>query len=113
MADRQVTHSGKDRDGDITALCNPSTTWSPRRKSDAIADIENRIHTYFVRWPDGVRTEVHVVNGPTGKYLRTDKDNTSRNNLDDLATAAARSVQGSLRLDLRLFGEPGRCKKPD
>ncbi len=35
-------------------------------------------------WPGGVRTEIRVVNGPTGKYLRTDRDNTSRNNLDDL-----------------------------
>ena len=84
MADRQVTRSRKDRDGDITALCNPSTAWSPRRKSDAIADIESRTHTYFVRWSDGIRTEIRVVNGPRSKYLRTDKDNTSRNNLDDL-----------------------------
>ena len=51
---------------------------------DAIADIESRRHTYFVRWRDGARTEIHIVNGPTGKYLRTDKDNTTRNNLDDL-----------------------------
>lgn len=30
------------------------------------------------------RTPIRVVNGPTGKYLRTDKDSTSKNNLDDL-----------------------------
>ena len=84
MAERQVTQTGKDADGDITALCNPSTTWSPRRKNDAIADIENHIHNYYVLWPDGIRTEIRVVNGPTGKYLRTDKDDTTRNNLDDL-----------------------------
>ena len=84
MADRQVTHTGKDREGDITKLCTPGTLWSPRQKRDAINDIETRLHTYFVRWTDGVRTEIRVVNGSTGKYLRTDHDNTTRNNLDDL-----------------------------
>ena len=84
MADRRVSHTGKDRDGDITSLCNPGEFWSPRRKADAIQDIENKIHTYYVQWPEGKRTDIHVVNGPTGKYLRTDRDNTSRNNLDDL-----------------------------
>ena len=84
MADRQVIHTSKDRDGDITALCNPGMTWSPRRKREAIDDIESGRHTYFVHWPDGPRTEIRVVNGPTGKYLRTDRDNTTRNNLDDL-----------------------------
>lgn len=84
MSDRDVTQTRKDRDGDITALCNPGQSWSPRLKSGAISDIENRIHRYFVPWPDGKRTEIQVVNGPTGKYLRTDRDSTTRNNLDDL-----------------------------
>lgn len=84
MADRQVTQSRKDSDGDITALCNPDSYWSPRLKRDAINDIESRLHTYFVLWPGSQRTEIHVVDGPTGKYLRTDRDSTSRNNLDDL-----------------------------
>jgi hypothetical protein len=53
-------------------------------KADAIQDIESGVHGYYVPWPDGVRTEIRVVNGPNGKYLRTDKDNTTRNNLDDL-----------------------------
>lgn len=84
MADRQVTATRKDSDGDILALCNAGESWSPRAKADAIRDIENGVHTYFVRWQDGPRTEIRVVNGPTGKYLRTDRDNTTRNNLDDL-----------------------------
>lgn len=84
MADRAVNRTGKDRDGDITKLCNPGEYWSPRMKQDAIRDIEGRQHRYYVPWPDGVRTEIRVVDGPTGKYLRTDKDSTSRNNLDDL-----------------------------
>jgi hypothetical protein len=84
MADRAVTQTRKDSSGDITALCNPGQSWSPRAKRDAIDDIERRIHTYYVPWSDGMRTEIRVVNGPTGKYLRTDRDNTPRNNLDDL-----------------------------
>ena len=84
MADRVVTRTGKNQEGDITALCNPGANWSPRLKWDAIADIENGIHSYYVPWSDGRRTEIRVVTGPNGKYLRTDRDNTSRNNLDDL-----------------------------
>lgn len=83
MADREVRQTGKDKDGDITALCNSTENWSPRKKDDAISDIENKLHTYHVPWKSG-RTEIHVVNGPNGKYLRTDRDSTTKNNLDDL-----------------------------
>lgn len=83
MTDRAVRKTAKDEEGDILALCNDGSIWSPRQKADAIRDIESGTHTYYVPWKSG-RTEIHVVNGPTGKYLRTDKDNTERNNLDDL-----------------------------
>jgi len=83
MADRRVTQSRKDSDGDITALCNPGSTWSPRGKAGAIHDIDTETHTYFVDRA-GYRTDVDVVNGPTGKYLRTTPDPTSDNNLDNL-----------------------------
>ena len=83
MADRAVRKTRKDEDGDILALCNPGDYWSPRQKADAIQDIESGLHTYYVPWQSG-RTPIRVVNGPNGKYLRTDRDNTSRNNLDDL-----------------------------
>jgi len=83
MSDREVRATGKDRDGDITKLCNSGEYWSPRSKRDAIQDIELGLHTYYVRWTTG-RTEIRVVNGAGGKYLRTDRDNTTRNNLDDL-----------------------------
>jgi len=87
MADRPVTQSQKDSDGDITALCTPEEYWSPRLKLDAIQDIESGDHTYYVPWNSG-RTEIRVVRDPKvqdGKYLRTDRDDTDRNNLDDLA----------------------------
>lgn len=83
-ADRQVTRSAEDRDGDITALCAPGAFWSPRKKWDAISDIENGTHTYFVHQPGTTRTTVRVVNGANGKYLRTDPDPSSKNNLDNL-----------------------------
>ncbi|MGH7752739.1 MAG: DUF3892 domain-containing protein [Gemmatimonadales bacterium] len=83
MADRRVTQTRKDKDRDITALCNPSEAWSPHAKHDAIRDIEQRAHTYYVDRADQ-RTDVHVVNGPTGKYLRTTADPSSANNLDNL-----------------------------
>jgi hypothetical protein len=82
--DRQVTKSRKDRHGDILVLCNPGTEWSPRLKQDVIRDTETGLHTYFVRWADGQRTEIRVARGLAGKYLRTSKDDTTRNNLLDL-----------------------------
>ncbi len=71
MANRKVTHTTKDEDGNITALHNPEEDWSPRDKVDAIRDIEEKIHTYYVHWPGGGRADIRVVDGPTGKHLRT------------------------------------------
>ena len=84
MATRTVTATRKDRNGDITALGNFGELWSPRLAPDAIDDIVEKRHAYWVNWPDGLRTEVRVVRGSTGPYLRTDRDDTTHNNLDDL-----------------------------
>lgn len=80
MADRTVTQTGKDGDGDIIALCNPAESWSPRSKQAVIQDIENGTHTYRVSGG----TAIKVIDGQTGKYLRTYRDSSSGNNLDDL-----------------------------
>ncbi len=82
--ERAVTGSKKNNDGDILALCQPGAHWSPRSKANAISDIESGAIVYYVPWMGSPKTIIRVVNGPTGKYLRTDRDNTSRNNLDDL-----------------------------
>lgn len=82
--ERAVYQTGKDRDGDITSLCNPGQYWSPRMKADAIRDIESGQYAYYVPMQSGAKTPIRIVNGPTGKYLRTDWDSTERNNLDDL-----------------------------
>lgn len=84
MARRAVTQTGKDSQGDITKLCNPGEAWSPVLKADAIEQIDNKEHEYYVPWSDGIETDIRVVEGENGKYLRTDKDDTTRNNLDDL-----------------------------
>lgn len=84
MARRAVTRTGKDKDGDIISLCNPQESWAPRSKQDAISDIESGTHSYYVPQDNGHRTEVEVVEGPRGKYLRTKRDGMSSNNLDNL-----------------------------
>ena len=83
MADRQVTASGKDKDGDITKLCKAGETWSPRPKADAIRDIENGLHTSVVPQPGTTRAPVTVVDRPTGSYRRTTGTNSWKDNPDD------------------------------
>lgn len=84
MAKRRITHTRKDREGDILDLCRPGEGWSPCFKAQAIDDIESGAHQYYVRagFEEG---DTYVVPGPSGKYLRTDPDKTRSNNLDDLA----------------------------
>jgi hypothetical protein len=81
IADRRVSGTGKDRDDDITKLCG---SWGSAGKTEAIQHIETRTHRYYVQQPGTSRVDVHMVDGPTGKYLRTDADPASKNNLDNL-----------------------------
>lgn len=82
--DRRVRESGKDEDGDITALCNSGELWSPRQKSDAISDIEVGSYRYYVQDTQGNKADVKVANRAGGKYLYTVPDKSSANNLDNL-----------------------------
>ena len=81
MSDRRVKRTGKDRDGDITRLCGD---WGSATKAQVILDIEGRRHTYYVQDHMSRRADVQVVNGPTGKYLRTDPNSSCTDNLDNL-----------------------------
>lgn len=81
MADLRVTRTGKDRYGDITALCGG---WGRADKAEAIRHIESGLHKYYVEDVHYRRANVHVVNGPTGKYLRTDPNSSCSDNLDNL-----------------------------
>jgi hypothetical protein len=84
MVNRRVTHSGKDRDGDIIRIGHPGEPWSPRQRADAIRDIEGGAYRYYVD-AAGYATDVTVVKRADGtKFLRTVADTTSKNNLDNL-----------------------------
>ncbi len=84
MSAREVTQTMKSKKGDISALCNSNTLWNPKLKSMAILEIEDNIHRYFVKIEDD-EVDIHVVTDRLkGKYLRTDPDKTTSNNLDDL-----------------------------
>ena len=101
MATRYVNKTRKNSDSDITALCNSSASWSPRYKSSAISDIENKIHQYKVSWGNGKVTDIHVVPSSNGKYLRTDRQldvNKTRKNSDgDITTLCNSSASWSPR----------------
>jgi hypothetical protein len=86
VADRRVRQTGKDGNGDITALCNPGKLWSPRSRIQAVNDIRTGRHSYFVD-EAGYRTDVHVT--PDG-HLRADPDPASANNLDNLPDCSTR-----------------------
>lgn len=83
MAERRVKKSKKDQTGNIAALCNTGEVWSPRQKADAISDIETGTHSYYVE-EAGYKSAVKVFERNRVKYLRTDADATSKNNLDNL-----------------------------
>ena len=83
MVERAVRQSRKDSNGNIVGLGDTGAAWSVRSSVNVIADIDSRLYRYYVPWLSG-RTEITVVNGPTGRYLRTDRDRTLKNNLDDL-----------------------------
>lgn len=81
MSERRVTGTGKDNSGDITSLCGP---WGNQTKAEAIVDIEVGTHRYFTLAANETEADVIVVNGARGKYLRTDPDKTTADNLGDL-----------------------------
>lgn len=81
MADRKVTGTGKDGDGDITSMCG---AWGEISRATAINEIDRGLHRYYVAGKGGTQVDVNVVNGPTGKYLRTDPDGSVVDNLDEL-----------------------------
>ena len=84
VADRLVTHSGKNQDGDITSLGNPAEPWSPRSKADIIRDIEDGVHAYYTGTQERKRANVVVVAGTLDKYLFTDQDGAAVRHLSSL-----------------------------
>ena len=84
MSERRVKKNKKRFWWRYYALCNPEECWSPRKKTDAINDIETRIHTYYVQDFDGQRSDIHVVDVQTGEFLRTDPNGEASDNLNNL-----------------------------
>jgi hypothetical protein len=85
MIERKVTNTRKGEKGKIIALCNPVEWWSPRSAIEVINDIEESYYTYYVL-VDGQKVLIKVMNGSVEKYLRTDPNKTTKNNLEDLPT---------------------------
>jgi len=74
---REVTATGKDEKGVVASLHGE---WGTVSKDEAISDIEAGRASYAVA---GGQNLV-VVDGPTGKYLRSHADGVNADNLDEL-----------------------------
>jgi len=83
MIERKVTNTRKDEKGRVIAICNPVEWWSPRSLAEVINDIEESFYKYYVII-EGHKILIKVANGAAEKYLRTDTDKTTKNNLEDL-----------------------------
>lgn len=83
MADVQVKCASRSSHNheSITHLGNPGVwKWT---KQEVIDSIETRTNTFYTM-VNGKRAEVGVVDGSTGKYLRTHADGSYNNNLLEL-----------------------------
>jgi pimeloyl-ACP methyl ester carboxylesterase len=78
--ERLITGVTKNEDDEIIAVCNPGEPWSPLSTAEVVRDILSGAHVYFTE-VDGIRANVHVVEG---RYLRSNPDGTTINNLDEL-----------------------------
>ncbi|MFC2103569.1 DUF3892 domain-containing protein [Bacteroidota bacterium] len=78
MADRQVTSILKTSGGDILALCNQDENWARRSKKDAIYDIENGIHRYYIKIKNR-EIAVWIDTLLNGKYLVASEDGSDDN----------------------------------
>jgi hypothetical protein len=83
MSTRNVQAIRKDNGGDISFLYNFNESWSPRHKNDVVLDIDSNVHSYYV-FIAGKKVDIHVIDSPWGKYLRTDPAKTGENKMDDL-----------------------------
>lgn len=77
---RQVKRTVKDSNGDVTKLCG---VWGSVDKDVAVRRIDADPEAYFVE-EESPRVYVRVVEVNSDKYLRTEADSTSKNNLENL-----------------------------
>jgi hypothetical protein len=78
MSELPVYRTRKDQWGNIVALGGEFGVIS---HPDAILSIERGIDLYYVPLEGGAGAVVEVADGAHGKYLRSQWDNTGRNNL--------------------------------
>ena len=86
IMERRVIKTRKDADGDILGLCGNwgvNNSLADISKQNAIDDISCGRCRYYVI-DSGQKVYITVVNGPNGHYLRTERDCTRGNNLDEL-----------------------------
>ena len=84
MANRQVTHAHRDNQGDIRGVCwKDSDGLRYTASADVINDIEAGTHGYYVaEAAPSVWVLVRMRGGI--KFITTEADATSKNNLDNL-----------------------------
>lgn len=80
MSDKQITYvtKGGDTHESITRLGSDSFN---ETKSEIIEQIEGKKNSFYTKDAAGVRSDVLVVDGKNGKYLRAHKDGSPNNNL--------------------------------
>ncbi|WP_367575766.1 DUF3892 domain-containing protein [Microbacterium algihabitans] len=81
MTEYAVTCATKNAQGDVVSI---GGSWGSYEKATAIYYIQIGLHSFYVPLTNGSVAQIEVVNGPTGPYLRTNWDGTTKNNLDDL-----------------------------
>lgn len=80
MSDKQITYVTKSGDTHETITRLGSDSFN-ETKAAIIEQIEAKKNTFYTKDAAGVRSEVLVVDGKSGKYLRAHKDGTPNNNL--------------------------------
>ena len=87
MSKRIVTRTLKNEDGDMF-LYNPNEAYQSLSVDEVIGHIERGLHSYVLAVTGFPETDIHVVNGIHGKYLRTVHDSAKCNNLGLLDTVS-------------------------
>tara|TARA_Y100000590_G_scaffold68331_1_gene74457 strand:+ start:3848 stop:4102 length:255 start_codon:yes stop_codon:yes gene_type:complete len=78
--EKRVTHSRKNKDGDITHIKAGGSIIS---KELAIIYIDAGLYGYYT-YEDNSRADVYVYNKNGARHIKTNADRTSKNNLDNL-----------------------------
>ncbi|MFH1853459.1 MAG: DUF3892 domain-containing protein [Candidatus Neomarinimicrobiota bacterium] len=84
MANRNITHCQKNGGQELIALINDRAEWSPISINEIICDIEQGLHSYFLKIGFNRMRIVVIKDSKIGKYLTTDPESSDSNFLEDL-----------------------------